>query len=129
MSEIFNIEIISPSQTLLKSEVNQVAIPAFEGSMTILKDHIPIVTFLRPGLIEIESKQKNEKFFVEEGTVEFSKNNLLILSSTAVNLKEISEEYKENIIKSSKEEFNKSDKTDKEKYVLSYKIETLNTIK
>ena len=80
MSESFNIEIISPDKTIFKSEVGQVTIPSFEGLMTILKNHIPLVTFLRPGLIEIG---KGEKFYVEDGTVEFSNNSLLILSATA----------------------------------------------
>ena len=74
----FNLEIISPDKTLLKLDVNQVVIPSFEGSMTILKDHISLVTFLRPGFIEVDSEGKADKFFAEEGTVEFSKNRLLI---------------------------------------------------
>ena len=80
MSENFNLEIISPDQTLLNSEVKNVAIPAYEGMMTILKDHISLITFLRPGFIEVENNSKTSKFYIEEGTVEFSDNKLLILS-------------------------------------------------
>ena len=80
MSENFNLEIISPDQTLLNSEVKQVAIPAYEGMMTILKDHISLITFLRPGFIEVEINDKTSKFYVEDGTVEFFNNKLLILS-------------------------------------------------
>jgi len=89
MSENFHLEIISPDQTLIKSEVKQVTIPAFEGLMTILKDHISLVTFLRPGFIEAKIENNIEKFYVEEGTVEFFKNNLLILSSTTKKKKKI----------------------------------------
>ena len=79
MSDKFNIQIISPDKTILKSEVSQVTIPAYEGLMTILKDHISLVTFLRPGFIETEINNNIEKIYVEEGTVEFSDNNLLNL--------------------------------------------------
>ena len=79
MSESFNLEIISPDKTIFNSEVDQVTIPSFEGLMTILKNHISLVTFLRPGFIEIDLSNKNESFFVEDGTVEFSQNKLLIL--------------------------------------------------
>ena len=88
MSDNFKIEIISPNKTILNIEVKQVTIPAFEGLMTILKDHISLVTFLRPGFIEISISDRNEKFFVEEGTVEFSRNNLLILSSSVIEKKD-----------------------------------------
>ena len=86
MSEKFNLEIISPDQTLLKQEVKQVTLPAYEGLMTILKDHISLVTFLRPGFLEVVEDNKIEKFYVEEGTVEFLNNKLLILSSSVIKL-------------------------------------------
>ena len=84
MSDKFTVEIISPDQSILKSEASEVTIPSYEGQMGILKDHIPLITFLRPGLILIKNQDEN-KFYVEEGTVEFSNNNLLILTSTAKN--------------------------------------------
>ena len=92
MSEQFNLEIISPNQTLLNKGVNQVTLPAYEGAMTILKDHISLITFLRPGFIEIEEDKEIHKFFVEEGTVEFFNNKLLILSSSAIKLEKLSKE-------------------------------------
>ena len=85
MSEKFIVEIISPDQTILKQETSEVTIPSFEGQMGILKDHIPLITFLRPGIILIKS-EKEKEYYVEEGTVEFSNNNLLILTSTAKDL-------------------------------------------
>ena len=82
MSEKFILEIISPDRSIIRTETSEVVIPSFEGEMGILKDHIPLITFLRPGLINIKASTE-QKFFVEEGTVEFSNNNLLILTSTA----------------------------------------------
>ena len=86
MSDKFTVEIISPDKSILKTNTSEVIIPSYEGEMGILKDHIPLITFLRPGLVSI-SGDNEKKFFVEEGTVEFAENNLLILTSTA---KEIS---------------------------------------
>ena len=82
MSGNFNTEIISPDKTILKTKTKLVTIPSYEGLMGILKDHIPLVTFLRPGIIELVSEEKDDKYFIEEGTVEFFNNNLLILTSS-----------------------------------------------
>jgi len=128
MSENFNLEIISPNKTLISSETKQVIIPAFEGLMTILKDHISLVTFLRPGIIEVEINNEIEKFFVEEGTVEFSKNNLLILSSSVKNLKIFSNDEANILLEKSKKEYSNNELSDKDKYILSYKLETLKNI-
>ena len=128
MSENFNLEIISPNEIVLKSDAEEVSIPAFEGQMTILKDHIALITYLRPGYIQVSNSNKKEAFFVEEGTVEFSKNNLLILSSTVINVKDLTGTIKENIIKNSTEKLNSSEINDKERYILSYKIESLKEI-
>ena len=128
MSENFNLEIISPNKTLISSETKQVIIPAFEGLMTILKDHISLVTFLRPGIIEVEINNEIEKFFVEEGTVEFFKNNLLILSSSVKNLKIFSNDEANTLLEKSKKEYSNNGLSDKDKYILSYKLETLKNI-
>ena len=129
MSDKFNIEIISPDKMLIKSEIKEATIPAFEGSMTILKDHISLITFLRPGFIEVISDKISEKFYVEEGTVEFFKNTLLILSSTVINIKEISQKNINKILENSKKEFDNNQIKDKEKYILSYKINSLEELK
>ena len=128
MSESFKLEIISPDAVVIKSEANEVSIPAYEGQITILKDHISLLTFLRPGFISVNQDKVIETFFIEEGTVEFSKNNLLILSSTAINIKDLKESTKEKIIKESKDLLNDSKITDKDRYVLSYKVDTLQQI-
>ena len=125
MSENFNLEIISPDQTLFNSEVKQVVIPAYEGVMTILKDHISLITFLRPGFIEVEVNNKAEKFYVGDGTVEFFNNKLLILSSSAIQVEKLAKDKIEKMIEESKILLQNLEINDKEKYILSYKINSL----
>ena len=127
MSEKFTIEIISPDRSIIKTETSEVVIPSFEGEMGILKDHIPLITFLRPGLINIKTNT-DQKFFVEEGTVEFSNNNLLILTSTAKEVTKMNEKFIDTLISESEKKLDKNEITDKERYLLSYKLETLRNI-
>ena len=127
MSEKFTIEIISPDSSIIKTETTEVVIPSFEGEMGILKDHIPLITFLRPGLINIKTNT-DQKFFVEEGTVEFSNNNLLILTSTAKEVTKMNKKFIETLISESEKKLDKNEITDKERYLLSYKLETLRNI-
>ena len=127
MSEKFTIEIISPDRSIIKTETSEVVIPSFEGEMGILKDHIPLITFLRPGLINIKTSTW-QKFFVEEGTVEFSNNNLLVLTSTAVEVTKMDKKFTDALISESEKKLDNSETTDKERYLLSYKLETLRSI-
>ena len=127
MSDKFTVEIITPDQSILKAEAIEVTIPSYEGQMGILKDHIPLITFLRPGLILIKN-QDEIKFYVEEGTVEFSNNNLLILTSTARDLKNFDNSLISNLLEQAEKKLKDSNSTDKEKYIVSYKIETLKEI-
>ena len=108
MNENLNIEIISPEKILLSSKINSATIPSFEGEMTILPDHIALITFLRPGIIKING-DKESQYFVEEGTVEFSKNNLTILSSTILETGSLSKEKIEKILKKRKDLLSKND--------------------
>ena len=128
MSENFAVEIISPDRSILKSEASEVTIPSYEGQMGILKDHVPLITFLRPGLIVIKENSVEKKFFIEDGTVEFSNNNLLILTSTAKNLDNLDKNSLDVIIKNSEEKISKDGLSDKERYLLSYKIDILKEI-
>jgi F-type H+-transporting ATPase subunit epsilon len=128
MSENFNLEIISPDQTLFNSEVRQAVIPAYEGTMTILKNHISLITFLRPGLIEIGSEDRTEKFYIEDGTVEFFNNKLLILSSSAIQIEKLAKNNIEKILEETKALLQNSEIKDKERYILSYKVSTLQEI-
>ena len=127
MSEKFTIEIISPDRSIIKTETSEVVIPSFEGEMGILKDHIPLITFLRPGLINIKTNT-DQKFFVEEGTVEFSNNNLLVLTSTAVEVTKMDKKFTDTLISESEKKLDNSEVSDKERYLLSYKLETLRNI-
>ena len=127
MSDKYTVEIITPEETILKSETSEVTIPSFEGQMGILKDHIPLITFLRPGLIVIKNTEE-KKYYVEEGTVEFSNNNLLILTSTIKDLKNFDNKSITNLLENAKKLFENTNLTDKEKYVTSYKIESLKEI-
>ena len=123
----FKIEIISPASSILKMDAREVILPSFEGEIGILKDHIPIITFLRPGIIKILS-DANQEFFVEDGTVEFVNNNLLVLTSTAQKLSDMRKENLNLIITEIEKIINKDPLKDKEKYLLSYKLETLKNI-
>ena len=125
MSEEFKIAIISPDKSIYSGETKEAVLPCFEGQVTILKDHIPLITFLRPGLIEID---KNEKFYVEDGTVEFSGNNLLILSATALSLKNINSDLVENMRRDAEKKLSANQISDKQKYILNHKVEILKQI-
>ena len=127
MSDMFRVELISPDQTILKEEANEVIIPSYEGQMGILNNHIPLITFLRPGIIIIKTKVE-KKFYVEEGTVEFSNNNLLILTSTARDLANFDKGLVNDLLKKAESQLNNKDFSDKDRYVVSYKIETLREI-
>ena len=127
MSNKFTVEIISPDQTVLKSETSEVTIPAYEGQMGILREHIPLITFLRPGFIIIKNEEE-KKFYVEEGTVEFSNNNLLILTSSVKNFKNFNKDLINDLIEEAEKKYNDNNSSDKEKYIISYKIDTLKEI-
>jgi len=127
MSDKFTVEIISPDQTILKQEANEVVIPSFEGQMGILNNHISLITFLRPGIITIKTNIE-KKFYVEEGTVEFSNNNLLILTSTARDLANFDKTLANDLLQKAEANLNNIGTTDKDRYVISYKIETLKEI-
>tara|TARA_B100000963_G_scaffold247617_1_gene216783 strand:- start:2079 stop:2465 length:387 start_codon:yes stop_codon:yes gene_type:complete len=127
MSEKFEVEIISPDKTIFKSDASEVTIPSYEGQMGILKDHIPLITFLRPGIIFIKNHDE-KKYYVEEGTVEFSNNNLLILTSTAKDVNSFDRSSIDNLLKIAEKEINDNNLKDKERYISSYKVDTLKEI-
>ena len=126
MNDNFNIEIISPEKKMFSEKGNSVTIPSFEGEMTILADHISIITFLRPGIININENKK--KYFVEEGTVEFSKNNLTILSSTIIDIDNLTKDVVLKMLSDSKKELNQENLDDKKHYIISHKIDCLSQI-
>ena len=127
MSDKFKVEIISPEQKILSTEASEVTIPSYEGQMGILKDHIPLITFLRPGFISVQN-QVESKYFVEEGTVEFSANSLLILTSSAKDLKNLQKNFINNLLEEAERKIKDENSTDKEKFVLSHKVQSLREI-
>jgi F-type H+-transporting ATPase subunit epsilon/F-type H+-transporting ATPase subunit delta len=129
MSEEFKIEIVNPEKSFLsKEDVTEVVVPAFEGEMGILKDHISIISFLKPGIITIFSKSGEEKFFVEDGIVEFKNNNLSVLTSSIFNLKDVDKNKIQDLLKISEEEANKSEISDQAKFLANQKIDVLRSI-
>ena len=129
MSDEYSVEIVNPEKSFLsKDDVTEVVVPAFEGEIGILKDHISIISFLKPGIIKIFSKSGEESFYVNDGIIEFKNNNLSILTSLILNLKDIDKEKISEIQKSTEEELNKSEISDQEKYLLDQKVEVLKSI-
>jgi len=129
MSEEFKVEIINPEKSyLIKEDVIEAVIPAFEGEMGILKNHISIISFLKPGIIKILSKSKNENYYVEDGIVEFKNNNLSILTSSIFNLTDLDKSKQEELLKQAEEESNKPEINDQSKYLVDQKIEVLRSL-
>ena len=129
MSEEFKIEIVNPEKSyLVKEDVSEVVVPAFEGEMGILKDHISIISFLKPGIIKILSKSGDENYYVENGIVEFKNNNLSILTSSIFNLTDLDKSKQQDLLKSAEEEAGKPDITDQSKYLVDQKIEVLRSL-
>ena len=129
MSEEFKIEIVNPEKSFLsKDDVTEVVIPAFEGEMGILKDHISIISFLKPGLIKIQAKSGEHKFYVEDGIVEFKNNNLSILTSSIFNLTDFDKSKQQDLLKLAEEEAGNPDITDQSTYLVDQKIEVLRSL-
>ena len=129
MSEEFKIEIVNPEKSfLVREDVSEVVVPAFEGEMGILKDHISIISFLKPGIIKILSKSGDENFYVEDGIVEFKNNNLSILTSSIFNLTDLDKSKQQDLLKLAEEEAGKPDISDQSKYLVDQKIEVLRSL-
>ena len=129
MGEEFKVEIVNPEKSfLLKEDVTEVIVPAFEGEMGILKEHISIISFLKPGIITILAKTGEEKFYVEDGIVEFKNNNLSILTSSIFNIKEIEKNKIQEMLKLAEDETNNADINDQSKYIADQKIEVLKSL-
>ena len=129
MSEEFKVEIVNPEKSfLVKEDVSEVVVPAYEGEMGILKDHISIISFLKPGIIKILSKSGDNNYYVEDGIVEFKDNNLSILTSSIFNIAEMDKSKKQNLLKQAEIEFSKQELNDQTKYLIDQKIEILKTL-
>ena len=129
MEENFEVEIISPEKIIFSDEASIITVPSYEGDMDILKNHVSIITFLRPGIIKIQKIENSfENFFVEDGILEYFGENLVILSSTVINIKNISKKYIDNLTKETEEKLTKTTITDSERYILNHKKDTLQNI-
>ena len=129
MSDEFKIEIVNPEKSfLVQDDVSEVVVPAFEGEMGILKDHISIISFLKPGIVKILSKSGDENYYIEDGIVEFKNNNLSILTSSIFNLTDLDKSKKDDLLKLAEEEANNPEINDQSKYLVDQKIEVLKSL-
>jgi len=126
MEDNFKLEIISPEKVIFSDDTKMVTLPSYEGDMSVLKHHISIITFLRPGVIKIQKGDGNfEEFFVQDGTVEYFNNNLAVLSTSAINVKDLSKEFVDNLNKDTQNKLTDKDITDHDRYVLNHKLDVL----
>ena len=129
MSEEFKVEIVNPEKSfLVKEDVLEVIVPAFEGEMGILKDHISIISFLKPGVIKVISKSGDENYYVEDGIVEFKNNDLSILTSSIFNFSDLDKSKIQDLLKLAEEDVNKPEINDQSKYLLDQKIDVLKNL-
>ena len=129
MSEEFKIDIVNPEKSFLsKDDIIEAVVPAYEGEMGILKDHISIISFLKPGLIKIKSKSGEDSYYVEDGIIEFKDNNLTILTSSIFDLKVMGKNKIQELLRIAEEETNKTEISDQTQYLTDQKINVLRSI-
>ena len=130
MEDNFKLEIISPEKIIFSDNVTMVKLPSYEGDMSVLKHHISIITFLRPGIIKIQKNGVNfEEFFVQDGTIEYFNDSLVVLSASAINVKNVSQEFLDNLSKDTQDKLADNDNTDHDRYVLNHKLDALKEIR
>ena len=130
MEDIFKLEIISPEKIILSEDVKMVTLPSYEGDMGVLKNHISIITFLRPGIIKVQKKDGNiNDFFAQDGTVEYFNDNLIVLSASAMNIKDLSKEFVDNLNKDTQEKLADKNITDHDRYILNHKLNALKEVR
>ena len=130
MDENFKLEIISPEKIIYSHDTKMVTLPSYEGDMSVLKNHISIITFLRPGIIKAQKKEGSfEEFFVQDGTVEYFNDNLVVLSASAINTKDLSKEFLENLNDDTKNKLAEKDIEDHDRYILNHKLDVIKDIR
>ena len=130
MENKFKLEIISPEKVIFSGDTRMVTLPSYEGDMSILKHHIPIITFLRPGIIKVEKSEKNfEEFFVEDGTIEYFNDSLVVLSASVKNVKDLSKDFVNNLNKDTETKLLDKNITDHDRYVLNRKLDVIKEIR
>ena len=126
MDDNFKFEIISPEKIIFSDKATMVTLPSYEGDMSVLKHHISIITFLRPGIIKIQKNDVSvEEFFVQDGIVEYFNDSLVVLSVSALNIKNVSKEFLDNLNKDTLDKLTDKDITDHDRYVLNNKLDAL----
>ena len=129
MGEEFNLEIINPDKSFLnKKDVTEVVVPALEGEMGILKDHISIISFLKPGIIKVYSKSGEDQYYIEDGILEFKNNNLSVLTSSIINVKDLEKSKIQELMQLAEEDVGKPNLNDQSRYLVDQKIEVLKSI-
>ena len=130
MEDNFKFEIVSPERVIFSDNTTMVTLPSYEGDMSILKNHISIITFLRPGKIKVKKNDENiDEFFVEDGIVEYFNDSLVVLSVSALNVKDLSKEFLNNLSKDTQDKLTQKDISDHERYILNHKLDALKEIR
>ena len=130
MEDNFNLEIISPEKIIFSGKAKIVTLPSYEGDMGVLKNHISIITFLRPGVIKAQIDEGNIKeFFVQDGTIEYNNDTLVILSASAISVKDLTKDFMEELNKDTMDRLSKKDITDHERYTLNHKLDIIKEIR
>ena len=129
MEENFQLQIISPEKVIFSGDARMVVLPSYEGDMSILKNHISIITFLRPGMIRVQKKEGDfDDFFSQDGTVEYFNNNLVVLSATALHKKNLSKDFVDNLNKETQDKLTDKNISDHDRYILSHKLDAIKEI-
>ena len=129
MEENFKLEIISPEKIIYSHDTKMVTLPSYEGDMSVLKNHISIITFLRPGIIKIQKNGENfEEFFIQDGTVEYFNDSLVVLSASAINVKNTSKEFLDKLNKDTQDKLADKNISDHDRYVLNHKLDVIKEI-
>jgi len=129
MEDRFKLEIISPEKIIFSDETKMVTLPSYEGDMSILKNHISIITLLRPGIIKVQNDGNFKEFFVQDGAVEFFNDSLVVLSASAINVKDLSKEFVDNLNEDTQDKLTDKNITDHDRYVLNHKLDALKEIR
>ena len=130
MENNFELEIISPEKIIFSDNPTMVTLPSYEGDISILKNHISIITFLRPGIIRVKKNDGNsEEFFVQDGTLEYFNDSLVVLSTSAINVKDLSKEFVDNLNKDTQNKLTDKNITDHDRYILNHKLDALKEIR
>ena len=130
MEDNFKFEIVSPEKVIFSDNTTMVTLPSYEGDMSVLKNHISIITFLRPGKIKVKKNDENiDEFFVEDGIVEYFNDSLVVLSVSVLNVKDLSKEFLDNLSKDTQDKLTQKDISDHERYILNHKLDALKEIR